>query len=152
MIRLDGLGSTRLLSYTCAGVELSFSRPAGPIFIITPEVSRAIAYCEAHFADPISVHDVAAAAHASVRKLQEDFRICMATTPLAYLKSLRLHRAHQSLVAIARGRGTGTVTEVAIQCGFSHLSRFAASYKDIYGYSPSETLRNGFSANLGARQ
>jgi len=33
-----------------------------------------------------------------------------------------------------------SVSHAAMDCGFTHLGRFAAAYRDAYGESPSRTL------------
>ncbi|MFD3542550.1 AraC family transcriptional regulator [Streptomyces sp. NPDC058662] len=100
---------------------------------------RAMAYCEQHAGEPVSVADMAAAARVSPRTLQERFRIDLGTTPAAYLRRVRLDRAHQDLLRIADGSASGTVTEAATRWGFTHLSRFAVYYREAYGQVPSRT-------------
>jgi len=38
-------------------------------------------------------------------------------------------------------RGAAGVTKVALDCGFSHLGRFAAQYRAQFGELPSQTAR-----------
>ena len=56
------------------------------------------------------------------------------------MKQRRLEAARGSLLA-ARREG-GTVTEIAMQYGFFHLSQFAQDYRKSFGERPSETLRH----------
>ncbi|EME55021.1 AraC family transcriptional regulator [Amycolatopsis decaplanina] len=102
-------------------------------------VRRAMAYCEEHAGEPVSVADMAAAARVSLRTLQARFRIDFGATPAAYLRRVRLDRVHQDLLRIADGSASGTVAEVATRWGFTHLSRFAAYYREAYGQVPSRT-------------
>ncbi|WP_410645191.1 AraC family transcriptional regulator [Amycolatopsis sp. lyj-346] len=102
-------------------------------------VRRAMAYCEEHAGEPVSVADMAAAARVSPRTLQDRFRVDFGTTPAAYLRRVRLDRVHQDLLRIADGSASGTVAEVATRWGFTHLSRFAAYYREAYGQLPSCT-------------
>lgn len=94
---------------------------------------------EADPAHPFSVQELAAVAEVSVRSLQAAFRRHTGTTPLAYLRDLRLARAHEDLRRAGPGRAT--VAMVAHRWGFTHLSRFAAEYRKRYGVPPSTTLR-----------
>lgn len=80
--------------------------------------------------------DLAVIAGVSVRRLQQSFREHVGTTPFAHLHDVRLERIHDDLV---HGRG-GTVTDVALSWGVTHLGRFAAAYRDKYGELPSHTL------------
>lgn len=102
-------------------------------------VRRAAAFCAEHAHEPISVADIARAAGASLPSLRAGFRTHLNTTPLAYLRRVRLDRAHHDLLAVARGDSTATVTEVALRWGFTHLGRFAQEYRKVYGRPPSGT-------------
>ncbi|MGH3915495.1 MAG: AraC family transcriptional regulator [Pseudonocardiaceae bacterium] len=110
-------------------------RPAAPV-----SLRRAMTFCDEHADQPISVSDLAAAARVSVRTLQDNFRTYAQTTPLGYLRRVRLDRAHRDLLAAAESGEQTTVTDVALRWGFVHLSRFAQLYRDTYGHVPSELL------------
>ena len=66
----------------------------------------------------------------------------MALSPGEVLRNMRLDAAHAQL---ARNDGA-SVTEVALNCGFSHLSRFAACYRERFGQLPRDTSRDTLSA------
>lgn len=105
-------------------------------------VRRAEDYIRDNLDSSISLEDVARAAGVTPRALQLGFRNFRNTSPMALLRAERLRRVHEELLTGARG---ATVTEVATRWGFAHLGRFAQSYKDKYGQSPSTTLQNGSS-------
>ncbi|MFG2825822.1 AraC family transcriptional regulator [Kitasatospora sp. NPDC048365] len=109
--------------------------------LLPSALRRATEFCAEHAGDAVSVSDIAQAARVGVRTLREAFRTHLDTTPLAYLRRVRLDRAHQDLKAIADGSASGTVTEVACRWGFTHLGRFSADYRGAYGRSPSDTVR-----------
>ncbi|MEV6283887.1 helix-turn-helix transcriptional regulator [Kribbella sp. NPDC051770] len=101
-------------------------------------VRRAVAFIESHPDGDIGPADIAAAAHVSVRAIQLAFRKHLGTTPMGYLRKVRLAQAHQEL--LAGGPGV-SVSGVAARWGFFHPGRFAAEYQTAYGVSPSATLR-----------
>ncbi|MFJ4950642.1 helix-turn-helix transcriptional regulator [Streptomyces sp. NPDC088760] len=103
---------------------------------------RALAYIDDHADQPVTVADIAAAAHVTVRALQYAFRRHLDTTPLAQLRRVRLAHAHHDLVAADFGTGA-TVTEIAARWGFHHPGRFASLYRDTYRRAPHETLTSG---------
>lgn len=103
---------------------------------------KAMNFCAKNAGDPISITDIANAASLGVRTLQRMFRTSLGVSPLEYLQRLRLERAHDDLTAIAAGEASGTVTEVALRWGFTHLGRFAGLYRKSYGHSPVQTLRD----------
>jgi AraC-like DNA-binding protein len=84
--------------------------------------------------------DLAATAGLSARALQEAFRRHLGTTPLGYVREVRLRRAHEDLIRAGADSGA-TVAEVAYRWGFGNLGRFARVYADRYGRHPCETLR-----------
>lgn len=103
-------------------------------------VTRAIELIEAHVDQPLTVAELAHAVGVSVRCLQEGFRRHLGTSPMAYLRDLRLAGAHRALVESSTD--STTVTAVAYQWGFTHLGRFSAAYRSKYGVAPSRTLRS----------
>lgn len=114
---------------------------AGPSGAVRPPaVRRAVAYLEDAAAEDVRISDVAGAARLSTRALQEAFRKHLDTTPMAYLKSIRLAQAHADLRQSSVEDGT-TVAAVAYRWGFGNLGRFAADYRREFGRSPSEVLR-----------
>jgi transcriptional regulator GlxA family with amidase domain len=103
-------------------------------------VRRAIDAMQAHPERPFTAAMLARTAGVSVRTLQEGFRRYVGVKPMAYLRQLRLARAHDELRAA--DPCSTTVAEVAHGWGFAHLGRFAAAYRARYGASPSQTLRS----------
>ncbi|MGQ3029508.1 MAG: helix-turn-helix transcriptional regulator, partial [Ferrovibrionaceae bacterium] len=75
----------------------------------------------------------------SLRALQEGFRRFKGTTPMGYLRGVRLARVRAELTG--PGMADRSVTEIALRWGFTHLGRFAESYRAAYGETPSATLR-----------
>jgi AraC-like DNA-binding protein len=100
---------------------------------------RAAAFIEENAHRAITIADIASAASVTARAVQLAFRRHLDTTPLAYLRRVRLERAHRDLRAADPARGT--VTTVAYRWGYPSASRFAAEYRAAYGVLPSRTLR-----------
>ncbi|WP_067889137.1 helix-turn-helix transcriptional regulator [Nocardia vaccinii] len=104
-------------------------------------VRRAVAYMESHILDDIAVGDIAAASYVTARTLQLAFRRHLDTTPMEYLRRMRLHGAHEELLARSVDSGA-TVGSIAARWGFGHPGRFAARYRLRYGHAPGTTLEN----------
>jgi transcriptional regulator GlxA family with amidase domain len=100
---------------------------------------RAVAYIESHAGEAITVLDIAAGAGVGVRALQHAFAHHYETTPMGYLRRVRLERAHRELQAA--DPGGDTVAQIARRWGFADPGRFAALYRDTYGANPRPTLR-----------
>ncbi|MDV6247997.1 helix-turn-helix transcriptional regulator [Rhodococcus opacus] len=67
-------------------------------------------------------------------------RRSLGITPMAYLRQVRLARAHEDLATTDPAQGR-SVRDIAYKWGFNHVPRFAAAYRERYGVLPSETLR-----------
>jgi AraC-like DNA-binding protein len=152
VLAADALGSGGLLANPLVADRLVQSLVSGLLFAVDhpyreqltrPERSwrprplrRAVDAMRADPAYPFDVDELARLAGVSVRALQAIFHRHTGLSPLAYLRELRLARAHDDLLL-----GGTTVATVAHRWGFGHLGRFAAAYRDRYGVSPSDTLR-----------
>jgi transcriptional regulator GlxA family with amidase domain len=107
---------------------------------VTPRAVRAaveIIEEEAHL--PLTVSSIAARCHVSVRSLQQGFRRYVGASPMAYLREVRLRRAHQSL--LESDPSTTSVSSIAYHWGFTNLGRFAAAHTARYDEPPAATLR-----------
>lgn len=101
-------------------------------------IKRIENYIEEHAHEPITINDMAEFADVSSRSLFTSFRRYRNTSPMRYLKEVRLRYVHEEL---QRGTvGSETVTDVAFKWGFSHLGHFATDYRRRFGERPSETL------------
>jgi AraC-like DNA-binding protein len=92
-----------------------------------------------HLDTPLRVVDIAAAVGVSVPTLNRAFRKCHGMGPKAFVKRRRLERVRAELLS-ADPRAT-SVTAIATQHAFWHLSQFAADYKRAFHETPSDTLR-----------
>ena len=105
-----------------------------------PLLRRAIAFIQDNADGDIAITDIAAAANVTPRSIQYMFRRHLSTTPLEYLRRVRLDRAHRDL--LKADPAVDTVTAIAGRWGFTHAGRFSVEYKRVYGTSPSRTLRD----------
>ena len=146
----EGLATPLVLGQACrllAAVTLS-AFPNTASCISTPAdrndhqpilLRRAVEYIDANVANDIGLGEIAEAVHVTPRAVQYMFRRHLETTPLQYLRRLRLHHAHQELQRT--DRNYATVTDIAARWGFAHTGRFAVLYRRTYGQSPHTTLR-----------
>lgn len=88
---------------------------------------------------PLTISTLAEQCHVSVRTLQERFQRHLGISPMAYVRLVRLRRAHRDLRAADPSHST--VACIAHRWGFTHLGRFVAAHKGMYGETPLQTLR-----------
>lgn len=102
-------------------------------------------YVESHLAEPLTVEQLAGVAGCSVRSLQSSFLDLCKMSPMEFVRMHRLARARQMLES---SEPDTSVNTTALRTGHAQLSRFAASYKQRFGESPSETLRRTRKRNI----
>jgi AraC-like DNA-binding protein len=88
---------------------------------------------------PLTTSTLARQSHVSVRTLQEGFQRHLGMSPMAYVRVVRLRRAHRDLRSADPFHST--VASIAHHWGFTHLGRFAAAHKTTYGQTPLQALR-----------
>ena len=101
-------------------------------------VRRAEAFMHAHSADTLQLKDIADAAGVPSRTLREGFQQFRGTSPMQFVRDLRMSQARETLL---RAGPEVRVSDVALACGFLHLGRFSLAYAKAFGESPSATLR-----------
>jgi len=95
-------------------------------------------YIQANAEEPISIEDLAAVAGVSARTLFTGFQRFRGTSPMKYLRQVRMERVRHDLEHAEPG---AKVTDVALRWGFSQLGRFSVEYRKAFGESPSDTLK-----------
>lgn len=101
-------------------------------------VGRAVEFIENHFAEPITIDDIAACSHVSRRHFFRLFEQAVGLAPMEYLKKVRLQKAAAMLLTT-----NSNVTEVAFACGFNDSNYFSSLYHKEFGMSPSRFKRSG---------
>ncbi|MBD0404994.1 AraC family transcriptional regulator [Flammeovirga sp. EKP202] len=69
----------------------------------------------------------------SESKLQKDFKQMFGTTVYKYFQNFRLETTKQLILETKY-----SMTQIALDCGFSSLKKFSTAFKEKYGLSPSE--------------
>ena len=96
------------------------------------------AYISRHYHEKLLLEDIAAAGHVSRSKCCQIFRRFMGQTPIDFLNTYRLKISRDMLSGTDR-----SVTEIALACGFNHLSYFSRLFLRTYGCTPSECRARG---------
>jgi AraC-like DNA-binding protein len=98
-------------------------------------------FIRAHLNEPISIDQVARAIGVSRRQLEYAFRTTFDVSPREFIHLRRLNEIRRTL--LQSRPNVLSVTQAALDHGVSHLGRFAVSYRELFGESPSQTLRRG---------
>lgn len=99
----------------------------------------------------LTVTDLCTRLKVSRRTLQYSFHAVTGTSPVEYLRGLRLNAARRRLTSTPSD--SLRVGDIAAEVGFDHLSYFARHYRDMFGELPSHTRRfRGVTAPQGIQQ
>ncbi len=113
------------------GFLRALARGHGQQCAITNVLSRIHANCTSAF----TVAELASEAAMSESLFYEAFKAVTATTPLQYIKHLRLHEAHRQLTL-----GLNNVSGAAYGVGYNSLSQFSREFTRVFGTNPSALL------------
>jgi len=117
----------------------------GPGWVPPADVRRAADFIGAMADQPVSLDQIAVVAGVTGRDLRSAFRRQYGTTPMGYLRQVRLERAHAQLGSAGLA-GEITVASVARKWGWANPAQFATAYQRRFGVPPSHTLRAGLAA------
>ncbi|MBS0244367.1 MAG: AraC family transcriptional regulator, partial [Proteobacteria bacterium] len=95
-------------------------------------------FIQANLENPISMTDLALRLGVGLRSLQLAFQRELGCSPREFLTACRLEVARSRLLAASE---SATVTEIALECGFTDMASFAQKYRVQFGERPSQTLR-----------
>jgi AraC-like DNA-binding protein len=99
---------------------------------------RAEVWMHEHLDATFQVPDLCNALRVSRRELEYAFRTTFDISPRAHLEILRMNAIRRSIMR----NGDKTLIDIAYAHGVTHLGRFAASYRALFGEKPSETRRS----------
>jgi AraC-like DNA-binding protein len=98
-------------------------------------IARAIGHIRGHMRSPIAIPDLARQVGMSMSSFHKHFKTITSTTPLQYLKALRLLEARRLLKT-----GGASVTTAAFDVGYESPSQFSREYARQFGVPPSQDV------------
>ena len=106
------------------------------------QIHRVLHRMHSEYARRLDISDMAAEAGMSISALHHQFKTLTATSPLQYLKTIRLHKARMLMVQESLGANVA-----ANRVGYESASQFSREFKRLFGFSPideTQRLRSAF--------
>lgn len=94
-------------------------------------IAKIIETIHTHYAAPLDINSMAESAHMSVSAFHSHFKEVTTSSPIQYVKSIRLHKA--KLLMEQDGYNAGTAAQ---QVGYASSSQFSREFKRFFGESP----------------
>ncbi len=91
-----------------------------------------VEYIGTHCGEKITLEDIAGSANISTREATRCFKSSTGQTPIEYLTMFRLSNTQKLLLETGR-----SITEIALQNGFTDNAYFSKTFKKHFGMSPS---------------
>lgn len=107
-------------------------------FVQRAIVERARQYILANRENPPTVSELSFYLKMSQRGLRHAFMNVLGINIVTFLRYVRLHGARKELL---QSNPTDSVTKIACKWGFWHMGMFSSYYKNLFGETPSATLR-----------
>lgn len=104
-------------------------------------ISRVLRRIHSDFAQELDVGSLARAANMSIPAFHAHFKTVTTTSPIQYIKSVRLHQARLLMI-----RDDLTAASAGAQVGYESASQFNREFKRFFGRSPGEEAREMRSA------
>ena len=104
-------------------------------------IARVLRRIHEDYAQPLDVAELANEAGLSVPAFHAHFKAVASTSPIQYIKSVRLHQARLMMI-----RDNVTAAGAAARVGYESSSQFNREFKRLFGRSPGEEAREMRSA------
>ncbi|MRS18515.1 helix-turn-helix domain-containing protein [Enterobacteriaceae bacterium RIT692] len=100
------------------------------------KVGKALSHIHAHYAQPLTLGQLAALAGMSVPTFHTHFKSITNQPPMQYVKSVRLHQARMLMV-----RQEITAASASHAVGYESASQFNREFKRLFGLPPAEEIK-----------
>ncbi|UVC31548.1 AraC family transcriptional regulator [Pantoea sp. SOD02] len=100
------------------------------------KVGKALSHIHAHYAEPLTLGQLAALAGMSVPTFHTHFKSITNQPPMQYVKSVRLHQARMLMV-----RQEMTAAAASHAVGYESASQFNREFKRLFGLPPAEEIK-----------
>ena len=101
-------------------------------------VQKMLSYIYEHYAEEVTLEDIAGAANISRSEAGRCFNTYMGCSPVDALIQYRLQKAHRLL-----NETTLTLREISYDCGFHSVNYFSRQFRKRYGYAPGKNRTLG---------
>ncbi len=132
-VRYQLTAALGLISRNCPVIAQSLSQQE---LVYEQRVRAMLEYINQNFNDELTVEKIAASVSISPSACLRCFHQLMDTTPMQYVKNLRLEKAAEILKTTRK-----TAKEAALDCGFNDVSYFTKAFRERMGVTPGEYQR-----------
>ena len=93
-------------------------------------------YIQEHYNEELILAKIAESAAVSENECLRCFRSMIGSTPIQYVKQVRIQKAADLLLSTNR-----KISDIGAECGFQEMSYFAKTFRELKGCTPGEFRR-----------
>ena len=97
------------------------------------ELAPVARFIEEHYAEPVSMAEMAALAGVSATQFNRRFQQLLRMTPMKYLRTVRTQVAQRLLTTTSK-----SLVEIAMETGYADQSHFGKKFREITGMTPAD--------------
>lgn len=90
-------------------------------------------YIQEHYDGELTLGKIAESASISENECLRCFRSMIGSTPIQYVKQVRIQKATELLVSTNQ-----KISDIGVECGFQEMSYFAKTFRELKGCTPGE--------------
>lgn len=118
----------KLLNYHPAVIQIPTEKARRD----SERIKTMLEYIQENYQEPLTVAMIAGKAMISESECLRCFRNTIGSTPIQYLKQLRIQKAAEQLLS-----SNEKITDIGTRCGFQDSSYFIKTFREITGFTPS---------------
>ncbi len=108
-----------------------------PISVVSdPRINFALDYIHKNFSQPITLENLLEVSNLEENYFIRLFKKTMNVTPYQYIKKYRFN------IALTMIKRRHSLSEIALAIGYSDISSFSHAFKKIYGFAPSQVIKD----------
>lgn len=119
-----------LLTKNCPKAE---KRPSEKTLRDGKRIKIMLQYIQEHYDGELTLAKIAESVNLSENECLRCFRGMIGSTPIQYVKQLRVQKAAELLASTNR-----KISDIGAECGFQEMSYFAKTFRELKGCTPSE--------------
>ena len=94
-------------------------------------IKRMLHYIQGHYKGELTLAKIAGSAAVSENECLRCFRSMIGSTPIQYVKQVRIQKAAELLASTNR-----RIADIGAECGFQEMSYFAKTFRELKGCTP----------------
>lgn len=122
-----------LLSQNCPAAE---RKPSEKTMRDGERIKIMLQYIQEHYNEELILAKIAESAAVSENECLRCFRSMIGSTPIQYVKQVRIQKAADLLLSTNR-----KISDIGAECGFQEMSYFAKTFRELKGCTPGEFRR-----------